>query len=506
MSDSIKVRVTNRWVYLQGYYPDELSKVFSYAHPNAFHIRRFMAPNWDGRVHLIKRRRIATGAFFALQKEAIDAGFRFSAVDERIAPIFRKKNKEVKSKRKYQRQCLAALIKHSNSGGLILSATGTGKTYIAGSYFKRLKGTGCFVVDELTLLEQARVELEKHLGERVGVIGDQKFDPERITVATVQTLHLHRRDPRFANWQKHLAVMFIDEIHQQINKRNLETIASIKPLAVFGLTATLQLKKREVFCKVVALAGPIIYTYPLKQGVEEGYLTPGVCIGLDLVRSKHKDVYDYQSLYKIHVVRSKTRNDMLEELVREAVDRGKFVILLLERVAHVQKMFDRLSDLRIAKAHGTVKVTDRLKAQARFESGKLQVIIANKVFKKGISINRVDVIIDGASMKSKNDAVQKYGRLVRLMEGKRGGIYIDVGEHVAKENRQKGSKKHSLEVATGSRRRAIKEAGITVIKMDWDGDAEFVYDTAEKALDKVLLDLKRIKKRRKDERRKAHKY
>lgn len=478
MADAIKVRLTNRWAYLEGYYPDELSDVYSYRMPNAYFSPAYRAGAWDGRVKLIRNRRIQIGAFLQFRTEAEAAGLRFKIKDERLSPKFSKGS--AKSDRVYQVECMNALVTHSNCGGTVLCATGVGKTFIAGLYFSKLEGNGCFVVDELTLLKQAKADLQKVLKEKVGEIGDQKFHPRRITVATVQTMHLHRKDPRFAQWMKSLEVMFIDEVHQQINKRNIETVASIQPKAVFGLTATLQVKQRQVLAKVSALTGPIIYRYPLKQGVAEEYLTPGVAIAVDIVRPKHLDAIDYPSLYDIHIVCSKRRNDLIEGLVREGVARGKFIIVLVDRVKHVKRLYKRLEDLAVQKVFGEVDVWDRVAAKRKFEKGRIQVLIVNKVFKKGVSINRVDVIIDGASMSSANDSVQKYGRGVRLCSEKKGLLYFDVGE------RTPTGEAHSLTRAAGKRRRALRTEGVKVEKIVGVEDPVEIYDYAESKLRKVL--------------------
>jgi len=391
------------------------------------------------------------------------------------------------SDRDYQTECLDALVKKSNCGGIVLSATGTGKTRIAGMYFDLLEGNGCFVVDELTLLDQTREELCKFLREKVGMIGDMKFRPKRVTVATIQTLYRHKDDPEYANWVRSLDVVFIDELHLALNRSNLETVKKIPAKAVFGLTATLEMQKPYVAVRATALCGPVIYTYPLQEGVEEGHLVKGVVIGLDLVRKgKGKFEYGYQEEYASRIVRSRARNDAIEELVREAVDRGYYVIVLVERVEHTHRLAYRLEDLNVRTVFGEKTTKQRRATQKKFEKGRIEVIIANKVFKKGINIKRVDVIIDAASMKSKNDARQKYGRGVRTLKGKYGLIYIDVGDKTPEGITRSSPYWNRFQSAATSRRRALKADGTKVVVVDWEDDATEVFDQAEKALRKIV--------------------
>src|SRR6266566_5086544 len=195
-------------------------------------------PGWDGFIHLLRYDSVGTGIFLALrEKLEAEAGIKFLVEDERKPPELKQYDLPEKA-RDYQQQCFQEMLKASKTGGLILQATGSGKTLQSGLYFKALVGAGVFFVDELTLLDQAQKELEAVLGEPVGNIGNQKFNPKRITVATIQTVHLHRFDRGFLPWIKTLQAMFIDEIHLALNRRNFQTVAAIKPPVIFGLTAT----------------------------------------------------------------------------------------------------------------------------------------------------------------------------------------------------------------------------------------------------------------------------
>jgi superfamily II DNA or RNA helicase len=228
------------------------------------------------------------------------------------------------------------MVKASNVGGLIINATGTGKTRIAGMYFQRLEGYGVFIVDELTLLDQARKELSKFLGEKVGIIGDMKFKPRRITVATIQTLHKHRYDKGYDKWRRQLEVIFIDEIHLALNRRNLNTVSRIPVKAIFGLTATLELNKKDVRLRATALAGPVIYEYPLDKGVKEKYLTPGVVVGVDIVEDAPDMKMEYRDLYDLMVADNRLWNEVIARLVEVGYEKGKHILVIVERVKHLK--------------------------------------------------------------------------------------------------------------------------------------------------------------------------
>lgn len=442
-------------------------------------------PGWDGYLHLMKYDEVGTGVFLALKEKLEEkAEVQFLIEDLRKPPELNLQYKLPEKARDYQQEAFQAMLNASKTGGLILQATGSGKTFGAGLYFSALKGAGVFFVDELTLLDQAQKELEKVIGEPVGNIGNQKFNPKRITVATIQTVHLHRDDKGFLPWIKSIKAMFIDEIHLALNRRNFQTVAAINPPVIFGLTATLELQKKHVAYRAYDLAGPVVFEYPLAEGVEEGHLSKGIAISVEHRNDVPKQVFQgkgyykrmafYRKLYREEyvaiIVEAWKRNNLILELVQEAYDRGKYIIVLVERIPHLKQLSANL-DMPHDLVFGEKKVFQRVESKRRFEAGDVRVLLTNKVFKKGVDIKRVDLIIDGAGMKSRNDAIQKYGRGVRLSDEKEGLIYLDIADV--------GNR---FEKAAKSRRTALKKIGVKVFRTNGEEGAKKILELAEKQL------------------------
>lgn len=475
----IPALVTDRLTYLDHPFPkDKLDDVFSFRPENYQFMPKYRAGYWDGWVSLLRGNAVPTGLFLAKLPDLERMGVVFKLKDKRTHLYYRPIPLHLNGfdLRPFQINCLEKM--RASSGGLVLNATGTGKTLVAGAYLWQLRGTACFIVDELTLMDQAQKELAQVLGEKVGQVGESIFWPERVTVATIQTLFLHRRRAQFRKWAKALDVVILDEVHLMLNQRTESVVNAIKPVACFGLTATLELKKPTVKVLSLALCGPRLYEYGYRKGVKERFLTQGVVLGVDLCRSHpSKHAMEYSELYRTYIVKSRRRNDVIEGLVREAIKRGKKVILLLDRVAHVRLMVNRLRDLRAETVYGLRKKSERISAKTEFEAGELDLLITNKVFKKGVNLKAVDLIIDAASMKSGNDARQKFGRGVRLNSGKTGLIYLDIGER-GLENR--------FESARDSRRRALKSQGVPVSRCSAKLPPAAVLDKAEELLAKTL--------------------
>lgn len=488
----IKVALNNRRAYFQTdfHYTQILKSIFRFHPDGYFWSPKYRAHLWDGYVSLLKKDGddyyVGTGLFLAL-KDIIEKQYDFKFIVDDISepPDFYKIGAE--SDRPYQRECLDAMIKASHSGGLILAATGVGKTRQTGMYFSRLKGNACFIVDELMLLKQAQSELQKVIGEDVGNIGDMEFNPKRITVATVQTLELHQKDPRFMPWTQTLDVLVIDEIHVMLSKRSFDVVKNIEPRAVFGLTATLQLKKKPIRMLAYNLCGPVIFTYPITQGVEEGYLAPGVAVFVEFHNTQTGRSPNYHIEYDSAIAKNAARNNLIEGLARAGIAAGRSVIILVERIKHLKDLSYRFYDLPHKLICGAKPADQRIIDKNKFERSEVKLILATKVLKKGIDIRKVDMIIDAAALGSQNDAVQKFGRGVRTCDGKKGLLYFDIAD-IGVDRWQKEIRSR-FTVSARKRISAFKAQKIPLVRVSdlWNDDYGKVIRDAIAKLETLLV-------------------
>jgi superfamily II DNA or RNA helicase len=175
--------------------------------------------------------------------------------------------------------------------------------------------------------------------------------------------------------------------------------------------------------------------------------------------------------YRYRVILNKARNDCIENLAREGVRRGRRVIVLVERLAHLHALSRRLNDVNHRVACGAVEQEDRTGAMRAMDTGKLPLILANRVFGKGVDIRSVDTIIDGTALPGRNGALQRWGRGSRKTEGKTGLIYIDIADCG-----------NQFADAARSRLMAFREIGCPITDMTWkrNGTAEILDQMEEK--------------------------
>ena len=483
----VHVILSNRWAVFKC--PpkriERLKTFFRYLRPGHEFAESYRNGSWDGYANMLQRGRVSTGLFLD-QKSELEKKYALTIEDKRVLPNF--KVEQTLSDRDYQNEALITMHKASSCGGIVLCATGSGKTRMSALFFKSLVGRGLFVVDELTLLEQTRLEFQEVMREKIGIAGKSIFDPQRITVATIQTLSKHRKRRDFVKWFRSLEVVMIDEIHVAINKRNIDIISTIKPLAVFGLTATLQLEKPEVRFPVTALTGPVIFDYGIKTGVEEGYLTQGTVVNLQfedplktpvpgyftLVKKTKKWIPPWAktAVYRHHISLNKSRNDMIESLVREGLSGNLRIVVLVEQRRHLKILTSRFKDInhRVLSGDKTLSGDSslRVKAMKDMDAGKVPLILASRVMSKGANVKTVNVIIDGTALPGVNSAIQRYGRGVRTADGKNSLLYINICDC--------GNK---LTYTAKLREAALAKTGAYMVRKVWRGDAKEVYVTTK---------------------------
>jgi type I restriction enzyme, R subunit len=165
---------------------------------------------------------------------------------------------------------------------ILVMATGTGKTYTAFQIIHRLWKSGAkkrilFLADRNALIDQTRRGDFKHFKDKMTVVKHRQIDKSyEIYLALYQGLSGTDED---ANVYKQFSPDFfdlivIDECHRGSAKEDSswrEILAYFKNATHIGLTAT---PKETKDTSNAEYFGDPVYTYSLKQGIDDGFLAP----------------------------------------------------------------------------------------------------------------------------------------------------------------------------------------------------------------------------------------
>lgn len=334
-----------------------------------------------------------------------------------------------------QREALAALEATRIAGhaaGLVVMATGLGKTWLAAfdttrPQFKRV----LFIAHREEILNQTRdVFRRARPGAKISMFVGGKHDVSgEVVIASVQSLaiHLSTFDPTQFDY------VVIDEFHHAAAKTYRKVIGHFQPKFLLGLTAT---PDRTDAADLLVLCGDnLVYECSLIRG-----------INLSLLSNFHyraiKDVADYE-----HIPWSKGRfNEALLSAALETEQRAKQILdewTKLEgpnrrtlgfccSIAHAEYMAEYFANRGITAlaVHSGSTTNERLTAVEDLADGKLQVLFSVDLFNEGLDVPAVDIVLMLRPTESPIVFFQQLGRGLRKSEGKEHLDVLDLmGNH-----------------------------------------------------------------------------
>jgi type I restriction enzyme R subunit len=220
------------------------------------------------------------------QKYKADKG-----ISDEVAPIIAQdyfSDGSNRAPRYYQQIAINRTVKaiarnEGNNRHLLVMATGTGKTYVAFQIIYRLWKSGrkkriLFLADRTSLIDQTVRGDFRHFKEAVTVIKNKQIDTAyNVYLALYQGLSDNKNSDTDAYKQfspEFFDLVIVDECHRGSAREDSkwrEILEYFKGATHIGLTATpketKEVSNSEYF-------GDPLYTYSLKQGIDDGFLAP----------------------------------------------------------------------------------------------------------------------------------------------------------------------------------------------------------------------------------------
>jgi superfamily II DNA or RNA helicase/HKD family nuclease len=328
---------------------------------------------------------------------------------------------------------IAALRESGARRGLVISATGTGKTILAALDIRAANPARVlFVAHREQILDRAMEEFHRVLGgekDQYGKIaGKTRQSDRRYVFSTVQTLS--RQDALDQLDQNDFDYILIDEVHRATAQSYQRVIDHFTPNFLLGLTAT---PERTDGTSVFELFDyNVAYEIRLGEALEQDMLSPFHYYGIaDITFDDGTTTTDATPVFRL--VSEDRLNHIIStlELYGQAgvPPRGLIFCSRTEEArslsAHLNQRKLRGQQLRTIALTGEDSIEERERQVRRFESGEIDYILTVDVFNEGVDIPSVNQVIMLRQTQSAIVFVQQLGRGLRKSEAKEYLVVVD---------------------------------------------------------------------------------
>ncbi len=325
------------------------------------------------------------------------------------------------SLRRYQQRAVRKALKEKM--GVLALPVGSGKTVVGLRIIHELDLSALIVVHTKELLYQWAEKVEELLGVKAGIVGDNKWNEENVTVAMIQTL-LSRGVDKLKN---DYAIVMFDECHRTSAAEKFYQLGiSLPQVYRFGLSATPWRRVRGEEIKIEAVVGPIIYEVKAEDLIREGFLAKPRFEVITYESSMPSFSERYKELYEDVVMNNDERNRAIVAKAKELVRKGHRVLIDVKRIEHGKILKEMLEKEGVTAEFLSSKSQNRWEVLEAFKNGEIPVLIST-LLKEGVDIPEISAIILAGGGKSDIMTIQTIGRALRPKKGMR-AVIVDVAD------------------------------------------------------------------------------
>lgn len=377
----------------------------------------------------------------------------------------------------YQRRAVEAFYRRRF--GIIAVPTRGGKTFIAAEilriFLETDSGNFLFLTDNTTLFTQAIDDIhryfERYGGIEIGEIRAGSVDTsKRVTVGMIQTIQSAMSDRcsdrekkgAMKRYLRELRFLCVDEIHDNCSDSKLriykrcvgleyQLCLSATPYRANALVQNLKLRE---------WSGDIVYDITEEELRDVGVLSDYRVIMLMVDHEGHDDGVDdrdYADVRRRLMYENERRNGVLRTTVETMRDMRLKTLVLFQSVEHGRLMSEMLGETFIS---GETSGEDREAAKRAFLDADGGVLLASGIFKKGVTLPEVQVLVNADGGLEDALVIQRKGRVLGATEGKSRSLVVDVldvyGSYLG------GHSERRMDTYL----RSVGERGVTVLDTD----------------------------------------
>ncbi len=331
-----------------------------------------------------------------------------------------------------QIEALYSLEKSREEGfdkGLVVAATGIGKTYLAAfdsAKYNRI----LFVAHREEIIKQAAQSFKNvRNSDDIGFFyGNQKDTKNSFIFALVQTLGKdeYLNEEYFS--KDYFDYIIVDEFHHAVSNNYKKIINYFTPKFLLGLTATPErLDSKDVF----ALCDyNMVYEVRLKDAINKGWLVPFRYYGIYDETVNYEDIdykngkYDDKQLEEALML-NKRGEVILNHYLKYNSKRAIGFCTSRHHAEYMAKVFNE-NNIPSAAVYSGEKgeySEERNIALSKLTSGELKVIFSVDMFNEGLDVPAIDMVMFLRPTQSPTIFLQQLGRGLRKFKDKK---YLNV--------------------------------------------------------------------------------
>ena len=339
---------------------------------------------------------------------------------------------------------LRNILEQGEERALLISATGTGKTYASAFAMRELGFKRVlFLVHRVTLAKQAKKSFEKVFDKKVtmGLVGAGSYEYEKDYVfATVETLN---RDAHLFQYQPDaFDCIILDEAHHSSNNIYTKVIDYFNPKLFLGMTATPDKRDDNQEGKNIyeIFHYQIAHEIRLQQAMEDNLLCPFHYFGVSEVIS-----LDDKTLQATKLTDDEFNQLTSDERVKHVIEQSEYYgysgdrvrgLIFCSRVKECEELSRKFNALgyRTIALSGADSEEKRQKAFERLamdeadtteEMQPLDYIFSRDILNEGVDIVEVNQVIMLRPTQSPIVFIQQLGRGLRKAPGKEYVVILD---------------------------------------------------------------------------------
>jgi len=332
--------------------------------------------------------------------------------------------------RDYQREALSCLYKYNR--GVLELFTGAGKSRIIHSISIAAINSGkrvMIIVPSEYLVGQMFDQLKSlNLNATAQGGGRMAKGGWDVLVTTVQSAGMYIDIPH---------VLVTDENHHAPSESLTNLLASAKNAThVYGLTAT-AIRGDGLDMAIFSFCGPVVFSRDVKWGVENKWLNPFTPISIQITPRYSSgpkmgkpiifpDTVQATTAYKV-MINSFNVMSLIRERIIACVEKERKPIIIyktVEACKNIRKFCKDSVDMDVASAQDGKKSKIPL---VEFQKGDSNILLSNSgLISEGVDLVKADTLIQCCNHSSDIMTLQSLGRILRLSEGKKNGILLDI--------------------------------------------------------------------------------